>query len=428
MGWPTKGSGKSYNSNTGFANFLGVYTKGVLSSQIYCRRCRVCENAKKKHTPPNKHDCVQNWATDLSSKSMEPAAILKIVTEAPSRGYIVHWIVSDDDSVMRAHLKHKTSTSKTDKGKLPIWIMQPHFMADPGHRNKSVASKFYKLSSAPVSVSRVSPAMAKRLKKNWGYMLRQGRNCTNISEFMLKAKAVLEHMFDNHLYCSSTWCLALRAKEDGKSYNHPSGWLSCKNERDQKIYQQLNAIVSLYGNEFYLNQSMHPFDTQTNEAMMQAQAMLTPKAKVFHESRSFHYRHAIVVGTHNWGARKFWTNVFRELGIHCSSFFLSHLDQVDRKKRIQKVYHKSIDTKRSRAHKQDACEKKLLYENRTAEYASGIGLDIGKEKIKKVKKVQKKQTTKRTACRCGSTTHLTSNHHSCKFNKKNLASIEEKTI
>ena len=35
----------------------------------------------------------------------------------------------------------------------------------------------------------------------------------------------------------------------------------------------------------------------------------------------------------------------------------------------------------------------MLYENRTAEYASGVGLDIGKEKIKKVKKVARKQTT-----------------------------------
>ena len=35
MGWPIKGSGKSYNSNTGFGSFRGGYTKKVLSSKIF---------------------------------------------------------------------------------------------------------------------------------------------------------------------------------------------------------------------------------------------------------------------------------------------------------------------------------------------------------------------------------------------------------
>ena len=79
MGWPTKGSGRNYNSHTGFGSFLGAYTQKVLLSKIYCRRCRVCEIAKRKFTPPNKHVCVQNYPSDASSKSMEPAAILDMV-------------------------------------------------------------------------------------------------------------------------------------------------------------------------------------------------------------------------------------------------------------------------------------------------------------------------------------------------------------
>lgn len=38
---------------------------------------------------------------------MEPAAILHMAAEAPSnRGFVMYWIVSDDDSVMRARLKY----------------------------------------------------------------------------------------------------------------------------------------------------------------------------------------------------------------------------------------------------------------------------------------------------------------------------------
>ena len=85
---------------------------------------------------------------------------------------------------------------------------------------------------------------------------------------------------------------------------------------------------------FFLNQSLHPFHTQTNEARNQAQAGLTPKAKSFHESMSFHYRHAIQVGTHNLGFRQFWTQVFDDIGVPYSQSFVDHLDRVvNRRKR-----------------------------------------------------------------------------------------------
>ena len=54
--------------------------------------------------PAKKHECIKNF--DGSAKSMEPAAILKMVVEGPRKGYVVDWIVSDDDSTMRAHLRH----------------------------------------------------------------------------------------------------------------------------------------------------------------------------------------------------------------------------------------------------------------------------------------------------------------------------------
>ena len=67
-------------------------------------------------------------------------------------------------------------------------------MADPGHRIKSVCKHFYKLASATVGMSRVNKLMAKRLKKNWGYMIRQSK-MLSIVKFIENAKAPLEHMF-----------------------------------------------------------------------------------------------------------------------------------------------------------------------------------------------------------------------------------------
>ena len=62
-----------------------------------------------------------------------------------------------------------------------------------------------------------------------------------------------------------------------------------------------------------------------------------------------------------------------------------------------------LEVKQRRAHKQDAVEKTLLYENQTAEYGSGIGLDIG---VLAAQTTRKKRA-KRTKCpRCKSKTHL----------------------
>ena len=170
-------------------------------------------------------------------------------------------------------------------------------------------------------------------------------------------------MFNEHKYCDPEWCLALKAKEEGKQYTPSTPWMSRKDGNKSKIYEQLSEITTKYGNAFYLTQSMHTFSTQTNEALNQSQAMLTPKAKVFHKTRSFHYCHAIVVGTHNWGHKKFWTTVFSDVSISHSNHFVSFLENTDRNRERQKEFHLKPDTKRRRAYRQDACEKKILFEN-----------------------------------------------------------------
>ena len=119
---------------------------------------------------------------------------------------------------MRAHLRHPNPNNKNNKGKVPTWVHEPTFMADPGHRKKSVAKYFYKLASAKVGTSRVTKGMAKRLKKNWGYMVKQNKGKT-IEEFVESANAPLEHLFGNHKYCKSEWCDALKAQLAGKSYH-----------------------------------------------------------------------------------------------------------------------------------------------------------------------------------------------------------------
>ena len=99
---------------------------------------------------------------------MEPAALLQMVSNcAKSRKFVTDWVISDDDSSIRAVTQHPDPTKQNDKGQLPKHIPIPEFMADSSHRIKVVAKYFYKLKNLPVSQSRVDGAIASRLKRSW---------------------------------------------------------------------------------------------------------------------------------------------------------------------------------------------------------------------------------------------------------------------
>ena len=105
MGWQKKSCGNSYNSQSGHSYEIGLYGQKIIDSCTYCKVCSIYEQAITKNLMPKKHYCAKNW--DWPSKSMESPAILEICARAPSNGYHVRVIISDDDTTMRVHLKHK---------------------------------------------------------------------------------------------------------------------------------------------------------------------------------------------------------------------------------------------------------------------------------------------------------------------------------
>ena len=167
--------------------------------------------------------------------------------------------------------------------------------------------------------------------------------------------------------------------------------------------------------------------TQTNEALNNSQASVTPKSKVFHTSPSFSYRHAITVGTHNMGYRRYWTDTFDRVGVRYSTMFENHLERADRKKEQVRARQRKKETKRKRAHKQAAIERQVLYEERTSQdYASGIGLDIGHKKPANKTSKSGKDDQEPKACKwCKLTTHQTKRSKKCPFNAKNIAAQQE---
>ena len=73
----------------------------------------------------------------------------------------VEFLVSDDDSTMRAHLQH-VGTIKN--GKLPLEVHQPKFLCDPSHRIKVMVKDIFGLATMSNAKSEFEKIDALRIK------------------------------------------------------------------------------------------------------------------------------------------------------------------------------------------------------------------------------------------------------------------------
>ena len=101
-----------------------------------------------------------------------------------NRFFIIDVIVIDN-STMRAVLKHPSigvrgQVIQTSKGKLDVQIPEPSFLADTSHSIKVVAKHiFYIVNYSKAQSYGCTRADALRLKKYWGYMIKNNREKNN---------------------------------------------------------------------------------------------------------------------------------------------------------------------------------------------------------------------------------------------------------
>ena len=149
IGWQKRSFGGRYDSSCGHAFIIGERSKGIIGMVLYSKAFRKCDAVEKRREEAEEHECPKNF--EGSSKSMEASAILKMVEDAfYNRFFIIDVIVSDDDSTMRAVLKHpykgaQGQVLKSSKGKLHEDIPEPSFLADPSHRVKVVAKHIFSI-------------------------------------------------------------------------------------------------------------------------------------------------------------------------------------------------------------------------------------------------------------------------------------------
>ena len=113
---------------------------------------------------------------------MEADAIINMVEDAFHQCcFIIYFIVSDDDSKIRALLKYPSrgvwgQVLKSSKGKIDKEIPVPSLLADPSYRAKFTAKHiFYIVNDVKAQQCGCTRVDALRLKKDWGYTIKNNR-------------------------------------------------------------------------------------------------------------------------------------------------------------------------------------------------------------------------------------------------------------
>ena len=143
------------------------------------------------NTTPEEHDCRIIWKG--ASEGMDAGVALELciaMHDDCKYSIFIEYIVSADDSTIRAHLTHD------GKGKIPLHIPIPTILVDHSHCIKVISTPIFKLTKGETKNQRECKKIdALRIKKYTGCYIYQNRNLTLV-EMAKKSRALVEHLFN----------------------------------------------------------------------------------------------------------------------------------------------------------------------------------------------------------------------------------------
>ena len=112
----------------------------------------------------------------------------------------------------------------------------------------------------------------KRIGKNFGYFARSLPKMEE-HEYCQRARAILEHHFDNHENCGD-WCKRRRLSQEEALASER--YYRCKT-KDKDLYDALSPIVNKYITLQRLKEIAHGMDTNANESINNTISYFAPK-------------------------------------------------------------------------------------------------------------------------------------------------------
>ena len=133
------------------------------------------------------------------------------------------------------------------------------------------------------------------------------------------------------------------------------------------MVETIQVIFDEFTMDFRLQEMRHTRNTQTNEMINMRMNEVAPKWKNFSRTNSLRYRIQHMIGTHNSGYKKNYTNLNADLQIVTSDIQMNWLQVRDAEKTKKCIRDKSVSHKRRRKFKAQSKIAAELYEERTAD-------------------------------------------------------------
>jgi hypothetical protein len=272
---------------------------------------------------------------------------------------------------------------RPDKGKLPGNVPEPLFVADPNHRRKGLTGELIALDKSRVKLKLTTMTRmdSTTIGKNFGYMARQLRNLADESMYENSAKAVLEHHFDNHLYCGA-WC---RRKDETEEQRKRSKKYYRNKVESQQLYDLLQSKLERFITLDRLREIAHGMDTNMNEAFNNVCTWFAPKNKVFCGTGSLSNRLSMAASINSVGMDVFFSRLYEQLGIYVTpnvTHFLK-LKEKSRFKRLATIRTRDFKVNKNKAkHVRQAADTviaKIEARKRAGTYRRGMNVDDSDE-------------------------------------------------
>jgi hypothetical protein len=244
------------------------------------------------------------------------------------------------------------------------------------------------------------------IKLYWGHWQKQTRH-RPFNEFKHASNAVIEHLFNDHTFCTDEWCPVLKAQ--AKQHEYKGVYRS--KEKHAREYEQIQNALAPYLTDNKLKEIHHPYDSQKNESFNKSATKYAPKGRTYAMTMALTARISIAAGVCNLGAQGYWTRVFEclqiEKGEHTEAFLLDKT----RRSKHKHEYQCRIPVRRRRREKisfkwQEILKKQFKEEQSGITYKSGVRNDgDAGEKSKALTRLNKTAVVKKACARCGRWDH-----------------------
>ena len=188
---------------------------------------------------------------------------------------------------------------------------EPIFLADPGHRKKTLKGHMYRLREKRKAETKgITDVDILRISTNFAYMM-NSLPTLDRSKWRSAARAVVEHHFGNHTFYGDFCCRKDETEEQRKTSNK----FYRDKQIDRELYEWLTELLDGYTTEDKLEEVGHGMETNINESLNSVVAWIAPKSKSFSGTVSLETRIYMAIGIHLVGFEQFFLSLLESMGI-----------------------------------------------------------------------------------------------------------------